>query len=145
MNKKVLALVSSLALVSIGGLAIWSSFFSGISGLAVYSSSGGAISYTSNLKSNIIDVTNNPATVNDTIEVLDNDGYTNFIVGYDVNKTDIPDGCNDYLNDVNVTVSPTSFSLNNGQMQNVTVSYNVKRWSCPQNITVDLNITGNPS
>lgn len=144
LSRKLILLTSTLIAVSTIGFAVWSSFFSGITGLAVYSEQGGSITYTSFLDSNVIDVTDNAATVTDYVEVLDNDGATDFTVLSNIVKEDISDGCIDYIDDVDVTVTPTSFSLSNGVKQNVTVTYNVSRWSCPQNITVELNITGIP-
>jgi len=138
----VLSLILSLSVFSIIGYAVWGSFFQGISGLAITSEGEGGIVYTSSLDSQSVDVTDSGAVVMDYVELLNNNGNVNVTVDYQVIKTDnTTDECTDYINDVDVLVDPTNFQITNGQLGAVNVTYTVERWSCPQTIQVDLNIT----
>lgn len=102
------------------------------------------MTYTSNLEIDNIDVTSDSSVVYDTVTLDNQNGDVDVSVNFTVTKTDVMDSCYEYEDDVNVTVYPLDFSMNHTQQQDVTVEYQVKQWSCPQQVKVELGIEAIP-
>lgn len=140
MNNKVLSgvVIGSLVLGSIG-LAAWVSTFTGMSIVQVASTE--PVNFTSYLETKTVDVTNSSINVTDSLEVLNIYGSHGFHVDYDVLKSDVEDSCTSFENDVGVEVAPLDFVLNSNEIENVEIRYFINRSSCPQNVSVQLNVT----
>lgn len=129
-KKKLLIVVGSLLLVS-GAYAVWSNFFTGISGLIITSEAEGGVSYTSYLETENVDTTNNSFEVSDYVELYNNDGNVDIIIDDLTTITDDTNDSCDNTGDTNNTITP-SFSMVNGETKRVWINTTIKRWSCPQ-------------
>jgi hypothetical protein len=141
--QKIVAILGLLIALGFVGYAVWNSVFTGMSFIKITSDSEGLVEYTSYLETKELDATSNSIYEIDTVTIEDLNGDIDVEVEFAVTIDDEIDDCNN-VGDVVVNVTPTSFSMSDGEVKDVNVTYTVKQWACPQNVTVDLNITSYP-
>ena len=147
MNKKILALF--VGLLAVGGIsyAAWTGLFSGTSTMNV--DSGVDFSYTDNLKTEFLDVSDSAKTISHDVFIQnDVDAILSFRVNFVTSKTDVEDTCTDWNSDCTISVKNGIVPIADGDVielppfvgRSINIEYSCVQFSCPQELSCDLTV-----
>lgn len=145
-KSKLFVFVFALGIISMmgTGVAIWSLNHNGITGLVITSQP--QVIFSDTLATSLIDTTNSSFQKIETITLINTDGIINYEVLLNKTIVDVVDGCT-LDQDVVFEVVYDSITLTDGDSINVssgnsdiTITTDAKRFSCPQNASLEVNL-----